>query len=176
MMDRKIVSAGLVITSPIYLVLSFLSFALPFFLGGPQILVGSLVNACLFLSVLYLPYPWSLSVLFFPSLGVLSRGFIFGSLTSFLVLMLPFIWLGNFVLVFYFKKFLSFFKNYFISSLLAAVLKFAVLYISVNLLFSLSLAPKLFLTAMGKIQLATALIGSLTAFLVKVGYDSIKRA
>ncbi len=171
---KKSLSLSLTVVSPLYLSLSFLSFAFPFLLAGPQILVGSLVNACLFSSVLFLPYPWSLSVVFFPSLAVLSRGLIFGPVTGFLFLMLPFIWLSNLILVFTFKR-VSLLNNYWLAAFMASFVKFMVLYGVVQVLFSFSLVPKLFLTTMGINQFMTALIGGFIAFFIKSAYDHFQR-
>ena len=68
-----------------FTIVSFLAFAVPFSLGHPQLLVGTLVNACLFLSAIFLPKKLIYPLIFFPSLGVLTRGIIFGSLTPFLL-------------------------------------------------------------------------------------------
>jgi len=75
------------------------SFALPFFLGHPQILVGVLVNAMLVLGALHMKKYSLLPLIMLPSLGVLARGMVFGPFTTFLVYMIPLIRLGNFLLV-----------------------------------------------------------------------------
>ncbi len=167
------ISLSPVLSKYIFLVLSFCSFAIPFLLGHPQLLVGSLVNAALFLSAIFLPQKLFLPIIFFPSLAVLSRGIIFGPLTPFLIYTIPFIWFGNFLLVLSFKKFFTLSKKKFSFSILSAsILKMTFLYFSASVLFKLSLLPKLFLTTMGLIQGVTALTGGLIAFVV---VKSLKR-
>jgi len=142
----------------IFIGLSSLSFSAPFSLGHPQWLVGAIVNTCLFLTAIFLPKKFVLPLIIFPSLGVLSRGIIFGPLTMFLVYFLPFIWLANLVLISVFKK-LFLYLNYFFSVFLAATAKFLFLFMVANIYFELSLAPKIFLQLMGINQLLTALAG-----------------
>ena len=78
-------------------------FFIPLFLGHPQIVVGIVVNAMLIAASLNLKGYKLLPIIIMPSLGVLSRGMLFGPFTIFLVYMIPFIWIGNGILVFAFK-------------------------------------------------------------------------
>jgi len=148
----------------IFIGLSFLCFAIPFSLGHPQILVGSLVNAGLILSALLLPTRLFLPIVVFPSLSVLSRGLIFGPLTPFLFILIPFIWLGNLSLVLIFKKIFSR-SNYFLALISSALCKSSFLFISAKILVLIKVLPKPFLQSMGIIQLQTAFLGGLLAFL-----------
>jgi len=149
----------------IFIGLSSLSFSTPFYLGHPQWLVGAIVNTCLFLAAIFLPKKFVLPLIIFPSLGVLSRGIIFGPLTMFLVYFLPFIWLANLVLISVFKK-LFLYLNYFSSVFLAATAKFLFLFMVANIYFELSLAPKIFLQLMGINQLLTALAGGAISWII----------
>lgn len=144
---------------------SFLSFAIPFSFGHPQIIVGSLVNAFLFLAALFFPTNFIYPLIFFPSLAVLSRGIIFGPLTPFLIFMIPFIWIGNSVLVFSFRRLLSQNKNYWFSALAASGLKAIFLFSASLFLFKINAAPRLFLSVMGYSQFITACFGALATFL-----------
>lgn len=147
-------------------VISILSFFVPFTFGHPQWLVGTIVNACLFLGAIYLPKKYFISLAILPSLGVLARGLIFGQLTMFLFYFLSFIWIGNLVLITVFSSLIRSNKGYIISVMCVSVLKFLLLFVIANIYFNLEIAPKLFLTAMGLNQLATALAGGLIAFIV----------
>lgn len=147
-----------------FLSLTSLSFAVPFFLGDSQFVTGALVNVALFSSAFLLPRKLFLPIIVFPSLGVLSRGLLFGSLTSFLVFFLPFIWLGNLSLILVFKKAFPHF-GYIPSVLSAALIKLLVLFSFANLFFKSNIIPELFLKAMGINQLITACLGGLLAFL-----------
>ena len=86
-------------------VYSMVCFFVPFLLGHPQLLVGTVVNASLILAALNLKSYKLLPIIMIPSLGVLTKGLIFGPFTIFLVYMIPFIWIGNTILVYCFKKF-----------------------------------------------------------------------
>jgi len=142
-----------------------LAFFVPFTFGHPQWLVGTIVNACLFLGATYLSKKYWLPLAILPSLGVLARGLVFGQLTMFLVYFLPFIWLGNLILILVYKK-----TNF----VLASLAKFLFLYLVVNIYFGFHLVPKLFLIAMGLNQLATALAGGLIAFLILKLHGQLK--
>ncbi len=148
----------------VFIGLSILSFFIPFSLGHPQWLVGAIVNACLFLAAIFMPRKFIVPLVIFPSLGVLSRGIIFGPLTMFLVYFLPFIWLANLALILVFKKiFLR--LNYLPSAFIAATAKFLFLFIAANIYFELSFVPKIFLQLMGISQFLTALAGGVISWI-----------
>ena len=131
--------------------LSVLSFSTPFFLGYPQWLVGTIVNACLFLAAIFLPKEFILPIIIFPSLGVLFRGIIFGPLTMFLVYFLQFIWLANLTLVFVFKK-VSPHLNYFFLFFLPPRLNSCFYSSFLIFIFNLLLRLKSFFSLWGQIS------------------------
>ena len=94
-------TAQLVLTLPksirilLYSALAFGSFAIPFTISQHQLVTGTLVNAVIIGSVLLFPNRLILPIIIFPSLGVLSRGIIFGPLTPFLTYFLPIIWIES---------------------------------------------------------------------------------
>lgn len=154
---------------------SILSFFVPFMLGHPQWLVGTVINACLFLAAIYLPKKYFLPVVILPSLGVLSRGLIFGPFTLFLVYFLPFIWLGNLVLILIFRFIYSkVLKNFGIAALGAIMGKFVLLFLMANIYFKFSIVPAVFLQAMGLNQLATALAGGAVVLIVLKIFQGLK--
>jgi len=164
----------IVLPSRLYLItlttVSFLSFAVPFSLGHPQIVVGLIVNASLFLAAIFFPTKFIYSIIFLPSLAVLSRGLIFGPLTPFLVFMMPFIWSANWLLVFSFKTLINQSKNYGLAMIVSALGKFLFLFSSAFILVNLKFIPKIFLTTMGLMQFITAILGGVTAFFIKKAY------
>lgn len=142
---------------------SLLAFFIPFVLGYPQWLVGIIVNAALILGATYLKGYKLLPVILLPSLGVLTAGLIFGSYTVFLLYLIPFIWIGNAIFVYAFKH-LQFIKMNRPSSVIgAAGLKSLFLFLFALLLVSLGIIPSKLLTAMGILQLVTALAGGMIA-------------
>ena len=138
-----------------------LGFFVPLLFGHPQLLVGSIVNSLIVISALHHRgfKPFTLFVL--PSIGALTRGILFGPFTIFLVYMLPFIWFSNFILWVLIKKiYIEKKKNYIIASFISSISKALFLFIIAFILFKFNVIPKLFLIAMGPIQLATAIIGT----------------
>ena len=149
-------------------VYSMVCFFIPFLLGHPQLLVGIVVNASLILAALNLKSFKLLPIIMIPSIGVLTKGLIFGPFTIFLVYMIPFIWIGNAILVYCFKKLnlglgLNSWFVLFIGSVSKAGFLFGVAY----LLVKLSILPAVFLGAMGLLQVYTALLGGVLAFSVQ---------
>lgn len=157
-----------------YLIVAISSFFISFSVGHPQLLVGSIVNAILFLAVAFLPNRYLLPIAILPSLGVLSRGIIFGPATPFLLYFLPFVWLGNIALMLAFKFFSTKIGS-FESALMASLIKFLFLFIFANIYFKLSIVPGIFMQAMGLFQLYTALIGGAAAFIILFIYGRIKQ-
>jgi len=144
---------------------SLLCFFTPFLIGEPQLAAGIAVNAFLILSALELQGWRLLPVIMLPSLGALSRGIVFGPFTPYLLLLVPFIWIGNALLVLSFKTILLKMKKGFGITLLAgSFIKSVFLFSSAFVLFSYSLLPSIFLSAMGAFQLATALAGGTIAY------------
>ena len=149
----------------VFIGFSILSFIVPFYLGHPQWLVGTIVNACLFSSAIFLPKKFFWPIIIFPSLGVLARGLIFGPLTPFLVYFLPFIWASNLILISVFKKLFSY-LNYIPSLFVAALAKFLFLLIIANVYFGFNIIPKVFLQTMGIFQFLTALSGGIISLVL----------
>ena len=149
------------LTKRVSLLLAGLAVALPFVTSN-QIITGTLVNFLLFVT----PKKYVWPVIVFPSLAVLARGIIFGPLTPFVYYFIPFIWVGNYVLVKVFNK-----TN---SVLISAIVKAGILYIGANVFVIFKIAPKVFLTSMGIMQLITAVLGGIGALIVIKKYGRIQ--
>jgi len=144
---------------------TIVSFFLPLMIGHPQIVVGIIVNTLLITSALNIKGYKLLPVIIAPALGALSRGILFGPFTIFLIYMIPFIWIGNSILVFTFKALnLNKKMNYWITLLIGSITKAAFLFIIAYLLVSIKILPALFLTTMGIFQFYTAILGGIIAF------------
>lgn len=142
-----------------------LAFAIPFLVSGPQLLTGTLVNCLLFASSYYFQRKNQAIVAVGPSIGALFNGLVFGGFTPYLAYFLPVIWIGNMILM---RSFLALEnKNQTIKILLPALFKTLFLFAFAYIFHSLGLVPKIFLTAMGIFQLATALMGGLLFLLVR---------
>jgi len=152
-------------------ILSLIAFVIPFSLGHSQITTGIFVNTLLYLSSILLPLKKSWFIAFLPAVAILARGFVFGPLTSFLVYFLPFIWLGNLVILLA-PKILFLRNKQYITIIISATIKFIFLFAIANLFYSANLVPKLFLTSMGIYQLITALTGGTIAYFILKGVNN----
>lgn len=140
------------------------AFAIPFFAGEPQWLIGALVNMMLIMAALNLDHTKWIPLAVLPSLGVLARGLVWGPFTAYLVFLLPFIWLANGLLIWSIKYF-SFYmrKKRYLAILYAAILKTTLLTAAAAVLFTFELVPSAVLVFMSILQLITALAGGLMA-------------
>ena len=143
-------------------------FSLPFILGHEQLLVGSVVNCALVLAALNLRGWKLLPIIILPSVGVFFAGLVFGSLTSSLIYMIPFVWIGNAVLVLSIKELALNRKNNRFASLgFGAAAKTVFLFGSALALLYFGLVPAAFLAAFGALQLYTAIIGGTGALAIQ---------
>jgi hypothetical protein len=148
------------------IILSLASFFIPLFLGHQQLIVGTVVNAFLISAALHLKGWKVLPVIIMPSLGAVAAGLLFGPLSKFLLIMVPFIWIGNTLLVLSIKKFKN---NYWFKLGIGAGIKSLFLFSAAFILYILGALPIIFLTAMGILQLTTALVGGVISF----GYENL---
>ena len=139
-----------------------LAVTIPFFISGPQWLTGTMVNTFLFLFISKLPLRKSIPIIVLPSIAALAHGVVFGPLTPFLFYFLPFIWLGNLLMISLFSAFKK--RNYLFAVGLASIGKFVLLMSMAFLYFNLKIVPQSFITSMGLIQLTTAFSGGLLSF------------
>lgn len=169
-MSTKVISVSKLRLFSLDLALPVLAFTIPFFISGPQLLTGSVVNLLLFLTASYSSKKNSIIIALLPSVGALLNGLIFGKFTFYLFYFLPFIWIGNLVLMNSFlklKKSVPIALDIFISSFA----KSGFLFTFALIFFNLKIVPSIFLTAMGVFQLVTALIGGLLFLGVKKLYE-----
>lgn len=134
-----------------------------------QAITGPIVNAALFISVGVLGTQNAILVGIIPSVIALSVGL----LPPILAPIIPFIMLGNTILIVVFGYFKE--RNYWLGIILASILKFVFLFgassIVIDLLLKKEIAQKAALMFSWP-QLATALVGGLIAYFV---LRSIKR-
>ncbi|MEM3399514.1 MAG: hypothetical protein QXP42_01655 [Candidatus Micrarchaeia archaeon] len=144
-----------------------LSFGIPLIMGHPQVYVGTLVNTFLVISALNLGARQVIFLSLIPSVSALLRGVLFGPFTPALAFMLPFIWVGNIILILAIKAlFIEKKINYAVSLFIGALAKSSFLFASALALFNFGFVPALFLSAMGVMQFATALAGGVLAYFI----------
>ena len=146
------------------LALALLGFLIPFLIPGPQILTGILVNALIIRAAIALPSWKTLPVIFTPSIGALAQGVLFGPFSMFLVFMMPFIWAGNLILAYAISSWKRNTRGYFFALGAGSLAKAGLLYATAYMLYSASIIPAIFLTAMGTIQVATAVLGGIVVY------------
>ncbi len=134
-----------------------IAFCVPFLFKQPQLLIGSIINFLLILSISRFEIKKIVPLIFIPSISSLLNGVLFGTFTPYLIYMIPFIAIGNLIYVLSFKYSRSKFLRVILSALLKASFLFSSAYILVNTLH----IPQIFLTTMGAIQLFTAIIGGI---------------
>lgn len=137
-----------------------------------QIIIGSIVNTALIMTAINLN-GWAkiLGVVTMPSISTILSGYVFGSASTYMVYMIPAIWIGNFILVYLYKLLLLDKKlNYFLAGIAGVLLKVAVIFLFFNVLNLFNVFPEklvsTFQNAMGITQLITASIGVVVAFVI----------
>ncbi len=137
-----------------------------------QLIIGSMVNASLILTAMNLK-GWAkiLGVVTMPSISTILGGYVFKTASVFMVYMIPAIWVGNFALVYAYKKILvQKNKNYFIAGIVGIVIKVAIIFGAFGILNLLGIFPQKLVTnlqtAMGMTQGITATVGMIIAFVI----------
>jgi hypothetical protein len=136
-----------------------------------QLLIGTIVNAALAYCALNYDYKKILPVILLPSFGTMVSGLVFGSMSIYLIYLMPFIWAANFLFVYIIRTFKVLKnKNYFLTVFLGSTGKSALLFLVTLLFVTFSIVPQAMLMPMSLIQLITALSGGFFAgiyYLVK---------
>lgn len=134
----------------------------PLLFSGPQLVVGSIVNTLLFVVSKRLSRRELIMMAILPSLAAVGHGVLFGGLTGYLIKLLPFIWVGNFLLMVIYRRI----SNKWGGVAIASALKAGWLWGAASLLSTMGVVPQIMVPLMGATQLATALIGGVGANLV----------
>lgn len=130
---------------------------------GNQYITGTIVNAGLLISAAVFGFSSTLVLCFLPSLIALASG----TLPAVLAPMIPFIILGNILLVYTFNLLRK--NNYWVGLISAALLKFSLLFFASNMIIDLFIKKQVAVKIaimMGYPQLITALLGGAVAFFV----------
>ncbi|CAA7602372.1 Hypothetical protein DEACI_3046 [Acididesulfobacillus acetoxydans] len=164
-----------------YLFLALLGVSIPLLLQHPQLLVGSVVNFVLIMTAVTMK-GWGevASLVILPSLAALLGTYLFGPFQFVLLYMIPFIWIGNAILVFAFKYLYVGKRVYFLATLLAAaLLKAGFLFTMAMVLIKLAVIPAaaapVFAVGMGLVQLETALLGGCLGAMVSGAYKFLSK-
>lgn len=134
----------------------------PILVKEPQIVVGTLINIILLIGIIRFPMKKIFPILFLPSLTSYTYGLLLGSATPFLLYLIPFITIANYIYI----KLSSEIKNAHLSILIPPITKAVFLYTSAYILYMNIGLPKVLLTSMGIMQLITATIASVSVGLL----------
>ena len=143
-----------------------------FLVQNSQIIIGSIVNTALIVAAINLKgFKKILGVVTMPSIATIFSGIVFKYSSIYTIYMVPFIWLGNYSLIYLYKRLLvSMGKNYFIAGMVGIISKTLIIYCGFLLLNTAHLFPtkiaSILQVAMGTTQIITATIGMLIAFVI----------
>jgi hypothetical protein len=150
------------------IIYSSIAFLTPLFFGNMQYLSGTIVNCILILAAMNIKKYELIPVIVLPSIAMLIGGFVFYTLFSYFLYLMPVIWLANASLVFLFKWLKSNKNLNFISSLvLSAIAKTVILFLAANFLYRMDMAAKSIVAIFGSMQLITALSGGVLALIAQ---------
>ncbi len=159
------------------IIYSLLAFFVPFLIGHPQMVVGIIINLLLLRVAFYTTMKNALPVIVLPSIAVYFRGALFGVLTAKLIYMIPFIILGNFLMVFLAKKYFQ--KNKSINefkisshSLFGIISKVILIGLGTVVLYLTGVVPLFFVTTMATLQIVTA-CSALVIFFANLKLNSL---
>ena len=140
--------------------------------SNSQIIVGSIVNTALIVSVINVK-GWKkiACIVTMPSVSTIMSGYIFKTASAYMVYMIPAIWLGNFALIYAYKLLMiGKNKNYFLSGIVGIVVKVAIIFGCFSLLGAFGVFPEKIANtlkvAMGTTQAITATIGMVISFVI----------
>jgi len=149
---------------PFELLIYTIIFTIPLVLSGPQWITGTLVNYLLLMYAITFPKKNIILIAVLPSIAALGNSILFGLLTPFLLYFLPFIWIGNIVLM----KFVRYCyprKCLTRALFLSAATKSIIIFSAAAIYFHFEIVPRIFLYSMGIMQLYTAFAGGLLTFI-----------
>lgn len=141
-----------------------------------QLIIGSIVNASLFLSALYIKNTKiiiGMSTL--PSISNILSGLLFASLTKYATIMIPFIWIGNLSII-YVSRFFMKRTNYYISSGISIFTKVFIIYCGFLIVSNLFNYPSKVINVMNVSMGITQLYTCISGFILSVIIDKLKLA
>lgn len=140
--------------------------------SNSQIIVGSIVNTALIVTALNVK-GWKriIGVITLPSISTILSGYVFKSASVYMAYMIPAIWLGNFAIVYLYKKLLLEKNlNYFLTGIIAIIVKVAIIFGGFSILNAFGVFPEKLVQnlqlAMSTTQAITASIGMIISYTV----------
>lgn len=138
--------------------------------SNSQIIIGTIVNVALITAAINLN-GWGkiIGVITMPSISTILSGYVFGTASTYMVYMIPAIWLGNLALIYSYKFImLGKNKNYFFAGIIGVIVKVTIIFAFFGILNLFNIFPEKLVstlqTAMSTTQLITATLGVLISF------------
>lgn len=134
-----------------------------------QYIVGTVVNTALIVAALNIKgWKKNIGIIMLPSISTVLSGYVFKSASVYTAYMIPAIWLGNFSIVYLYKLLLLKKNlNYFLTGIIAIVVKVAIIFAGYNLVNLTGVFPEAVAAnlkvAMSTIQAVTATCGMIIA-------------
>ena len=148
--------------------------------ANSQIIIGSIVNTALIVTAINVK-GWKkiIGVITLPSISTILSGYVFKTASVYMAYMIPAIWLGDFAIVYLYKKLLLGKNlNYFLTGIIAIIVKVGVIFGGFSLLNAFGVFPEKLVqnlqVAMSSTQAITATIGMFIAFTVYMANKKIK--
>ena len=149
--------------------------------ANSQLIIGTIVNMALVTTAINLK-GWSkiLGVVTMPSIATILGGYVFGTSSTYMVYMIPAIWLGNFALIYSYKFImLGKNKNYFLAGIIGIIVKVAIIFAFFEILNAFGIFPEKMVTtlqtAMSTTQLITATLGVILSFIIyEIEFKKVK--
>lgn len=142
--------------------------------SNSQIIVGSIVNTALIVTAINVK-GWKkiIGIITLPSISTILSGYVFKTASVYMAYMIPAIWLGNFAIVYLYKKLLLGKNlNYFLTGIIAIAVKVAIIFGGFSLLNGFGIFPEKLVqnlqTAMSTTQAITAFIGMIISYTVYI--------
>jgi len=152
------------VTMRFFLTLSSIAFLVPLLLSYPQWFVGIIVNCTLIMSAMHLRGQYLVPPIVLPSIGQTIKGFALGFFIFKSILILPFIWIGNYAYICLFRQLAFKKERHPLQALtLASLAKFLIIFTPAWILYQMGFVSPVGIYILGPMQLGTALIGGFTA-------------
>lgn len=137
-----------------------------------QIIVGTIVNIALITTAINVK-GWKkiIGIITLPSISTILGGYVFKTASFYMAYMIPAIWIGNFAIIYLYKLLLLEKNvNYFLSGLVAIIVKVGVIFLGFQVLNLFGVFPQKIATnlstAMGLTQAITATIAMFITYTV----------
>jgi len=178
-LDKKVIGTKKTYDNILTILIIFNSLFVPTFLSkiiplgaNSQLIIGTIVNSLLISSALFLKGKIKiLTICTMPSISTILGGILFSNATIYSKVMIPFIWLGNFSLIYLYKKlYIEKKKNYLLTSIISIITKASIIYSGFQIISLIMKPPEkvynILNTSMSTTQLITASLGAILIYII----------